>query len=108
MKREVDAGATYDDARASVAKTHPEVFQQIKVIGFTRDIPNDTVCIRKEIDLTIKEKIREGLKTISKTGKGAKVLKKVYGISGLLDFDAFFDPVRKARQLLKMDFKTLK
>ena len=108
LRREVDGGATYDDARAAVAKTHPEVFDQIKVIAYTQDIPNDTVCIRKEIDPVLKEKISEGLKSISLSKKGSSVLKKVYGISGLMDFDAFFDPVRKARRLLNGDFETLK
>jgi phosphonate transport system substrate-binding protein len=32
-------------------------------------------------------------------------LKRVYGISGLMDFDAFFDPVREAGRLLDLDLK---
>ena len=30
-------------------------------------------------------------------------LKKVYGISGLADLDAFFDPVREVGKLLGLD-----
>jgi phosphonate transport system substrate-binding protein len=71
LKGEVDAGATYDDARAAVAKTYPEVFSKLRVIAYTQDIPNDSV----------------------------------YGISGLMDFDAFFDPVREAGRLLNLDLK---
>jgi phosphonate transport system substrate-binding protein len=43
------------------------------------------------------------LKHVAKTPEGSKVLKKVYGISGLADLDAFFDPVREASRLLGLD-----
>ena len=105
LKREVDAGATYDDARAAVAKTYPEVFDKLRVIAYTKDIPNDTVSARRDLDPVLKEKIKSGLMQLSKTSEGSKVLKRVYGISGLMDFDAFFDPVREAGRLLNLDLK---
>ena len=125
LKGEVDAGATYDDARAAVAKTYPEVFTQLHVIAYTKNIPNDTVSARKDLDPALKKKIRTGLIQMSKTPDGSKVLKQVYGISGLMDFDALdeqahqfhqgprdydelFDPVREAGRLLNLDFKKVK
>lgn len=105
LKGEVDAGATYDDARAAVAKTYPEVFTKLRVIAYTQDIPNDTVSARKGLDPALKQKIKNGLMRLSKTPEGSKVLKRVYGISGLMDFDAFFDPVREAGRLLNLDLK---
>ena len=105
LKREVDAGATYDDARAAVAKTYPEVFSKLRVIAYTQDIPNDTVSARKDLDPALKQKIKTGLMHLAKTPDGSKVLKRVYGISGLMDFDAFFDPVREAGRLLDLGLK---
>ncbi|NIQ01822.1 MAG: phosphate/phosphite/phosphonate ABC transporter substrate-binding protein [Nitrospinaceae bacterium] len=105
LKGEVDAGATYDDARAAVAKMFPEVYQKIKVVAYTRDIPNDTVSARKGLDPALRKKIKDGLMRLSKTPEGSKVLKRVYGISGLMDFDAFFDPVREAGRLLQLDIR---
>ena len=105
LKGEVDAGATYDDARAAVAKTYPEVFSKLRVIAYTQDIPNDTVSARKDLDPALKQKIKTGLMHLAKTPDGSKVLKRVYGISGLMDFDAFFDPVREAGRLLNLDLK---
>lgn len=105
LKGEVDAGATYDDARATVAKTYPEVFTKLRVIAYTKDIPNDTISARKGLDPALKQKIKTGLMQLSKTPKGSKVLKRLYGVSGLMDFDAFFDPVREAGRLLDLDLK---
>jgi len=108
MKGEVDAGATYDDARSAIAKNFPEVFDKVKVIAYTREIPNDTVCVRKGLDAAIKQKIRKGLIELSKSPQGSRVLKKVYGISGLMNLDAFFDPVRQAWRLLKLNPEKIK
>ena len=105
LRGEVDAGATYDDARAAVAKSYPEVFTKLRVIAYTQDIPNDTVSARKGLDPAIRQKIKTGLMRLAKTPQGAKVLKRLYGISGLMDFDAFFDPVREAGRLLDLDLK---
>ncbi len=107
LKGEVDAGAAYDGIRAAVAKSFPEVFNKVKVIAYTPEIPNDTVSARKGLPLEIKNKIREGLKYIAKTPEGKKALKQVYGISGLVDLDAFFDPVRDASRVLGLNLETL-
>ena len=106
LKGEVDAGAAYDGARAAVAKNYPDVFNKIKVIAYTKDIPNDTVTARKGLPSELKARIKEGLKHLSKTPEGGKVLKRVYGISGLMDLDAFFDPVREASRHLGLNLKT--
>ncbi len=99
----VTAGAAYDDARSAVAQSYPDVFDKIRVIAYTRDIPNDTVSVRKDMDSALKLKIKEGLKHLARTPQGSKVLKKVYGISGLADLDALFDPVREARRFLRQE-----
>ena len=101
-KGEVDGGAAYEGSRASVAKTFPDVFDKVKVLTYTKEIPNDTVSVRKELSENLKVKIREGLKAISHSPEGSKVLKKLYGISGFTDLDGLFDPVREARRLLNL------
>ena len=108
MKGEVDAGATYDDARAAIAKDFPRVYDQVRVVAYTQEIPNDTVTARKNLDPELKKRIKEGLLYLSKTPEGSRLLKRLYGISGLMDFDAFFDPVRQARRLLQLGPESVK
>ena len=57
----------------------------------------------KELPENLKIKLREGLKKISRSPEGSKILKNLYGISGVLDLDGLFDPVREAARLLNMD-----
>jgi phosphonate transport system substrate-binding protein len=101
-KGEVDGGAAYEGARAAVAKSFPDVYDKVNVIAYTKEIPNDTVSVRKELSRDLKIRIREGLKNISKSAEGSKVLKKLYGISGFTDLDGLFDPVREAGRLLSL------
>ena len=104
-KGEVDGGAAYDGSRAAVAKSYPDVFEKIKVLAYTKEIPNDTVSVRKELPEGLKVKLRNGLKKISDSPKGSKVLKRLYGISGLMDLDGLFDPVREAGRLLGLNLE---
>ena len=104
-KGEVDGGAAYDGSRAAVAKSYPDIFEKIKVLAYTKEIPNDTVSVRKELPEGLKVKLRNGLKKISDSPKGSKVLKQLYGISGLMDLDGLFDPVREAGRLLDLNLE---
>ena len=104
-KGEVDGGAAYDGSRAAVAKSYPDVFKKIKVLAYTKEIPNDTVSVRKELPEGLKVELRNGLKKISRSPKGSKVLKRLYGISGLMDLDGLFDPVREAGRLLGLNLE---
>ena len=104
-KGEVDGGAAYDGSRAAVAKSYPDIFKKIKVIAYTKEIPNDTISVRKQLPENLKIKLREGLKKISRSSEGSKILKNLYGISGVLDLDGLFDPVREAARLLNMDLE---
>lgn len=79
-KGEVDGGAAYDGSRAAVAKSYPDIFEKIKVIAYTKEIPNDTVSVRKDLPNELKVKLKDGLKKISRSPKGSKILKRLYGI----------------------------
>src|SRR5207253_5856299 len=38
------------DARSLIAKTYPDVYSKVRIIGETQQIPNDTVSVRKGLD----------------------------------------------------------
>ena len=94
-------------SRAAVAKIFPDVFDKVTVIAYTKEIPNDTVSVRKGLSADLKMKIRDGLKKVSRSPQGSKVLKKLYGISGFTDLDGLFDPVREAGRLLNLNLGDL-
>jgi phosphonate transport system substrate-binding protein len=90
-----------------VAKVFPDVFDKVNVIAYTKEIPNDTVSVRKGLSGDLKMRIRDGLKKVSRSPQGSKVLKQLYGISGFTDLDGLFDPVREAGRLLNLNLGDL-
>ena len=103
-----DAGAVFEDARASVQKTLPDVMQKLKVVWKSDPIPNDTVSFRKDLPADVKDRVSTALLRFSQDPVGLEALKSLYEIEALADYqllvtkykvtasslDAFYDPVR--------------
>ncbi len=103
-----DAGSVYDDARATVQRTVPDVMQKLKVIWRSEPIPNDTVSFRRDLPAEVKDKVTTALLRFAQTPAGLDALKTLYEIEALADYtllvtkykvktaslDAFYNPVR--------------
>jgi phosphonate transport system substrate-binding protein len=111
----VDAGAVFEDARASVQKTLADVMQKVKVVWKSDPIPNDTVSVRKGLPEDVKGRVTNALLRFSQTSAGLDALKSLYEIEALADYqtlvtkynvnktavptlDAFFNPVRDVQR----------
>ncbi len=106
--KQVDAGATYVDARTRIEKDHPDVMEKIVVIKVTPDIPNDGVQFIPSMPKDLKDKIVNALLEIAKTDEGKKALKTAYQWNGLKKIDdSFYDPFRQLLQASGMDIKDL-
>ncbi|MCG3400125.1 phosphate/phosphite/phosphonate ABC transporter substrate-binding protein [Staphylococcus massiliensis] len=96
LNGDVDAAATFQDARNTVKKDEPNVFKDTKVIHTTEDIPNDTISVRSDMDKEWKDKISKAFKDIAKTKEGHKIISEVYSHEGYVDGkDENFDVVRE-------------
>jgi phosphonate transport system substrate-binding protein len=92
-----DCGATYfsppgpdgviADGRATALKTHPDAAEKLKIIGYTNDIPNDTVSFRKGFPPELRDKIVDALLKYADTNDGKAVLKDLYSITGFTKSD---------------------
>lgn len=118
-QKQVDAGATFysapdrktgeiKDARTRVLKQFPDVLQQIKIIGFTQDIPNDPCIFRKDLPEHMKQEIVNALLKFVKTPDGVAALKKIYSVTGLVPAkDSDYDVLRKMLSTLNYSIKDL-
>ncbi len=119
-QRGVDAGATYysppkverssdgvevttpRDARARVVTQYPDVFEKVKIIGFTDETPNDAWVVRLGLapsaarDTQLRGAVRDALLAFAKTPEGRVSLERLYNISGLVPADdAVYAGIRK-------------
>jgi len=105
---ECDAGATYADARSSVAEDFPDVEEQVVVLATTTDIPNDSVSFIEEFPAEMREQIVTALLEIAQTEEGAAALESLYSISGLQRADdTFYDQFRADLSRAGIDIEEL-
>lgn len=94
-KGECDAGASFVDARRSVAKETPEVMDTVKVIHESPPIPNDTVAFIKDFPQETRQQIVDALLRIAETERGQEALNTLYSIEALQPVDdSFYDEFR--------------
>ena len=87
------------DARNLVARTFPDVYSKVHIIGETQQIPNDTVSVRKGLDAAMVKQIRDGLLNLTNNVDGRKLLYALYQIDDLAPVsDSFYDPLRQVAQ----------
>jgi phosphonate transport system substrate-binding protein len=105
---DIDAGATYVDARSRIEEDHPDVMEKVVVIEVTTDIPNDGVQFSPVVPDDMREKIVAALLEIAQTEEGKDALKTAYQWSGLEEHDdTFYDPFRQVLQASGMSIAEL-
>ena len=107
---QVDAGAVYyippeggepKDARFLVKTQYPDVFQKIKIIELTGDLPNEAFVARKELSPGLQENIANSLIRWVNTDSGKKTLKALYNGDGFKRVDpAAYASARKMLQTI--------
>ena len=96
---DVDAGATFVDARTTLEKQHPDVMDKVVVINVSADIPNDGVQFIPSMPQEMKDKIVNALLEIAATDAGKKALNTAYQWNSLKKIDDhFYDPFRQVLQ----------
>jgi phosphonate transport system substrate-binding protein len=89
------------DARSlpGVTAQHKDVFQKVRIIGESQQIPNDTVATRKDLPAEMKRQIQQGLLEVTNSAQGRSLLYELYQIDDLAPVtDSFFDPLRQVAQ----------
>jgi phosphonate transport system substrate-binding protein len=108
--KKVDAGATYfyeaengvpRDARRLVKTQFPDVFEKVKILAFTPEIPNDAFVLRKDFPTEIRDKVIKAIEKWARTPEGSTTLKEMTNGTGFIPaVDKDYD---NARKLLNMD-----
>jgi len=92
------------DAREKLYDTHPDIFEKVRIVGFTDWIPNDTVTFRKNMPEDLEQEVVAALYEFSHSEAGTRILKSLYDVDGLDHAtDADYDVVRTALKAMNMD-----
>jgi phosphonate transport system substrate-binding protein len=105
---DVDAGATYVDARGTIEDENPDVMEEVRVIAISEDIPNDGVQFHPSVPQEMRDQIVDALLEIADTEEGQEALNRAYSWTGLVERDdTFYDPFRQVLQASGLDIEDL-
>ncbi len=105
---DVDAGATYVDARGTIEDDNPDVMEAVRVIAVSEDIPNDGVQFHPSVPEEMREQIVTALLEIAETEEGQEALSQAYSWTGLVRRDdTFYDPFRQVLQASGLEVEDL-
>lgn len=79
---QADFATTFEDARVRLEDEIPDIYEQIRVIGTTEEIPNATLSVRSELPEELKERIAEAFLNMNDDPEMLEVLEDVYNWEG--------------------------
>lgn len=100
-----DYGASFVDARSSIAKDHADVNDKVVVIYQTQPIiPNDNMSYAPDMPQDLRDQITAAMLKIAGTDDGKKALNDLYQIGGLVKVDdTAYDQFRSYLQASGID-----
>ena len=100
---EADLATTFEGAENRLVKDYPDIKKKLKIIGYTDNIPNDGLVVRKGLDPDMKEKIKEAFLSLNEDSTAMKILKEVYAWDGIVPAsDSDYQVVREVAKTLKI------
>lgn len=97
---QADFATTFEDARVRLEDEIPDIFEQVRVIGTTEEIPNATLSVRSELPDDLKEKIEDAFLNINDDPEMLAVMQDIYNWEGFApaeseDYDIVRDVYRE-------------
>lgn len=92
---QADVAFTYKDARLALRENLPDIYEKIRFILDTEDIPGDGLCVSISMDEDLRSRLTQAFLALSQSEEGHRVLRALYGWDGLTEADdSDYDPVR--------------
>ncbi|WP_221568191.1 phosphate/phosphite/phosphonate ABC transporter substrate-binding protein [Alkalihalobacillus sp. TS-13] len=99
---DADVATTFDDARTTVEEDYPDVMDKLKVVGYTDEIPNDTISVTKELSAEWQKKIKDTFLSFNDDEKMIEIMNEVYSWDAIIEAeDSEYDVVRSTYEKFK-------
>ena|SRR5690625_3160539 len=82
---QADFATTFEDARDIMVDDYPTVMDDIRVLGYTDPIPNDTISVRSELPDEWVDKIRDAFLSFNEDEEMLDVLFDIYSWTGITE-----------------------
>ncbi|WP_416150393.1 phosphate/phosphite/phosphonate ABC transporter substrate-binding protein [Salipaludibacillus sp. HK11] len=93
---QADFATTFDDARDTLAEEFPDIYDDLRVIGHTDPIPNDTISVRSELPESVKQGIIDVFMSLNDNEEMLEIMNEIYTWDGIAEAQSSdYDIVRE-------------
>ncbi|KMJ58262.1 phosphonate ABC transporter substrate-binding protein [Bacillus sp. LL01] len=76
---DADVATTFDDVRiGKLEEEYPDIMEKLKILGYTADIPNDTISVTKELDDELVQQIKDAFLSFNDDEEMIQIMNDVY------------------------------
>lgn len=95
LEGEADVATTFDDARGNIVGDYPEAMEQLRVVGYTSDIPNDSISVTTRLPADLRQRIQDIFMSFNDDEEMIQIMNDVYNWTGIdIATDSDYDVVR--------------
>lgn len=102
LEGDADVATTFDDVRDNLIDDYPNVMDDLKVVDYTVEIPNDTISVTKELSDDLVKEIKEAFMAFNDDPDMIKIMNDVY------NWDAIADAKDEEYQIVKDTYHQFK
>ena len=102
LEGDADVATTFDDVRTVIVEDYPEAMDELVVLGYTEEIPNDTISVTKELDDELVQQIKEVFLSFNDDDEMIKIMNEVY------NWDAIDEATDEEYQVVKETYERFK
>lgn len=99
---DADVATTFDDARGELEEEYPDVMDKLKVIGYTSEIPNDTISVVSELSDEMVADIKKAFLSFNDDAEMIEIMNEVY------NWDAISEATDEEYQVVKDTYNEFK
>ncbi|GAA0491695.1 phosphate/phosphite/phosphonate ABC transporter substrate-binding protein [Salinibacillus aidingensis] len=93
---DADIATTFDDVRDTMEEDYPNIKEDLKVIGTTEEIPNDTITVPASLDDDLTKEIEEAFLSFNEDDEMIEIMNEVYNWDAIIEAeDSDYDIVRE-------------
>ena len=102
--QDVDVAVSFNDARTAIEGDFPDVMDEVCILGYTGDIPNDGAVVREGISTELADEIATALMEIAETEEGQALTEAMFNVTSFAPITSeAYDAVREVAAEFERD-----
>jgi phosphonate transport system substrate-binding protein len=106
LDKKADIGAAKNTVFDRLADTDQRVSQELLILAKSPDVPANGLCVRKDLDETLKTKLKQTLLNMDRNDEGREVLKGFGAVRFIATSEADYAPVFEYAAQIGLDLAT--